>query len=276
MQLGISTTGHILEMGLNGKYKTLFDLYLKASEECLNFVEKSGINIIELLIESPVIANHENKQKFIDLANSYSLEKQVHGPFIDMNLCSVNNYISKASIESCLEAIKLCDDINSKMITIHPGSADFLVPSIREFNKAQLKSAIHQLFSAKINENLMICLENMPQNYHIMTNNKNIEEVVDIIDHKNLFLTYDTSHFYTCDGDVQQFWVTFHNIIKNIHIVDNFSKLTDTHPPLGTGKVDFKEIFDVISEYNYNGSLILELSNAKSLNQSINFINKFL
>ncbi len=276
MQLGISTLGHISEMGLNGKYKNLFDLHLKASEECLNFVEKSGINVIELIIESPVIANRENKQKFIDLVNSYSLEKQVHGPFIDMNLCSLNKYISKASIESYLEAIKLCDDIDSKMITIHPGSADFVVPSIREFNKTKLKSAIHQLFGTKTNENLMICLENMPQNYHIMTDNKNIEEVLNIIDHKNLFLTYDTSHFYTCDGDVQQLWMIFQKIIKNIHIVDNNSKLIDTHPPLGTGKVDFKKIFDIISEYNYNGSLILELSNAKSLNQSINFINKFL
>ena len=64
--------------------------------------------------------------------------------------------------------------------------------------------------------------------------------------------------------------------IKNIHLVDNISKLTDTHPPLGTGKVDFKEIFDVIKKYNYNGPLIIELSDAKSLNQSINFINKFL
>ncbi|MFW9988754.1 MAG: sugar phosphate isomerase/epimerase family protein [Candidatus Odinarchaeota archaeon] len=276
MQLGISTLGHISEMGLNGKYKNLFELHLKASEECLNFAEQSGINVIELIIESPVIANRENKQKFIDLVNSYSLEKQVHGPFIDMNLCSLNKYISKASIESYLEAIKLCDKINSNMITIHPGSADFIVPLIREFNKAQLKSAIHKLFATKINENLMICLENMPQNYHIMTNNKNIEEVLQIIDHKNLFLTYDTSHFYTCDGDVQHFWSTFHNIIKNIHIVDNYSKKTDTHPPLGTGKVDFKEIFKVISQYNYSGSLIVELSSVKSLKQSINFINKFL
>ncbi|MFX1502474.1 MAG: sugar phosphate isomerase/epimerase family protein [Promethearchaeota archaeon] len=276
MQLGISTLGHISEIGLNGKYKNLFELHLKASEESLNFAENSGINLIELIIESPVIANHENKQKFINLVNSYSLEKQVHGPFIDMNLCSLNRYISKASIESYFEAIKLCDDINSKRITIHPGSADFLVPSIREFNKTQLKSAINQLFNTITNENLMICLENMPQNYHIMTDNKNIEEVLNIIDHKDLFLTFDTSHFYTCDGDVQHFWLTFHNIIKNIHLVENYSKLTDTHPPLGTGKVDFKEIFNIISEYNYNGPLILELSDAKSLNQSINFINKFL
>ena len=74
---------------------------------------------------------------------------------------------------------------------------------------------------------------------------------------------------------MEQLWSKFHNSIKNVHIVDNFSKITDTHPPLGTGKIDFKEIFDVIKKYNYKGPLIIELSDA-SLNQSINFINKFL
>lgn len=276
MELGISTLGHIIEMGLNSKFKNLFELLLKASEECLNFAENSGINIIELVIDPPDVFNHENRQKFIDLVDSYSLEKQVHGPFIDMNLCSHNNDISKASIDSYIETINLCNEISVKMMTIHPGIANFLIPTIREFNKAQLKIAILRLLDNVINEKFMICLENMPQNTHIMTDNKNIEEIFSIIDRKDLFLTYDTSHFYTCDGDVQHLWLKFHNSIKNVHLVDNFSKLTDTHPPLGTGKIDFKEIFDVITMYNYDGPLIIELSDAKSLNQSINFINKFL
>ncbi|TKJ21141.1 MAG: hypothetical protein CEE43_10710 [Promethearchaeota archaeon Loki_b32] len=276
MELGISTLGHLIEIGLNGKFKNLFELQLKASEECLNFAEQHGIKIIELVLEPPEVFNDEHRQKFIDLINSYSLEKQVHGPFIDINLSSHNNRISEASIESYIESVKLCNDIGVKMMTIHPGLGNFLLPSIRQINRIQLKHAIFRLLDYTINENLMICLENMPQNTHMMTDNKNIEEVFSMIGRKDLFLTYDTSHFYTCDGDVQHLWLTIHNSIKNVHLVDNFSKITDTHPPLGTGKINFKEIFDVIKKYNYKGPLIIELSDAKSLNQSINFINKFL
>ncbi|NVM36017.1 MAG: TIM barrel protein, partial [Candidatus Lokiarchaeota archaeon] len=163
MELGISTLGHIIEIGLNGKFKNLFELQLKASEECLNFAEHFEINIIELVIDPPDVFNHENRQKFIDLVNSYSLEKQVHGPFIDINLSSHNNRISEASIESYIESVKLCNDIGAKMMTIHPGFANFLLPSIREFNRSQLKRAIFRLLDYAMNENLMICLENMPQ-----------------------------------------------------------------------------------------------------------------
>jgi len=276
MELGISALGHIIEMGLNGKFKNLFELLYKASEECLNFAEQFGIKIIELVIDPPEVFNPENRQKFIALVNSYSLEKQVHGPFIDMNLCSHNNDISMASTESYIKSIKLCNEIGGKMITIHPGIANFLLPSIREFNKIQLKNSIFRLLDYALNENIKICLENMPRNTYIMTNNINIEEVFSFISRKDLFLTYDTSHFYTCDGDVKQLWLKFHGSIKNIHIVDNFSKITDTHPPLGTGKIDFKEIFEVIKNYNYKGPLIIELSNVKSLNKSLAYITKFL
>lgn len=276
MKLGISSLGHIIELGLTGKFKNLFDLLFKASKECLNFAEDFGLDIVELVIDPPDVFKSEARQKFIDMINSYSLKKQIHGPFIDMNLSSHNNLISEASIEAYIESMKICNDVGVKMLTIHPGVANFLLPSIRKFNKKQLKTAIFQLLDFANKRGIIICLENMPRNTHIMTDHKNIEDVINLINRKDLFLTYDTSHFYTCDGDVKYLWTKLHSSIKNIHLVDNFSKFTDTHPALGTGKIKFKEIFDVIRTNNYQGPMIIELSDAKSLNQSINYINKFL
>ncbi|MFX1328708.1 MAG: sugar phosphate isomerase/epimerase family protein [Promethearchaeota archaeon] len=276
MQLGISTLGHLVELGLKNSFKALADLQLESFTECLDFAEEKGINIVELVIEPPELFKNEYQQKFIELLESYSLNYQVHAPFIDVNLCSHNNRISEASIESCIDTIILCHKIGAKILTIHPGLANFMLESIRAFNKEQLKRAIYKLLDFTKKQNLIICLENMPQQAKIMTDNKNIEEVLGFINHKDLFLTYDTSHFYMCEGNVEQLWSKFHSIIKNIHIVDNLSKESDTHPPLGNGKIDFKEIFHIINKFNYEGPLIIELSSAKSLNQSINFISKFL
>ena len=276
MELGISSLGFIIEMGLSTKFENLVDLQLNASEACLNYAEENGITIIELVLDPPEIFEKESRQKIVDLVNSYSLKKQVHGPFIDVNLCSHNDIISNASTESYIETIKVSQEIGAKVITIHPGLANFLISSIREFNKIKLKQAIHKLLEFSKNSDICVCLENMPQNAYIMTENNNIEEVFNIVDKNNLFLTYDTSHFYTCNGDVEKLWSKFHKVIRNVHIVDNFSKVTDTHPSLGSGKINFKKIFDIISSYKYNGALIIELSSAKELSQSIEFIKKFL
>jgi sugar phosphate isomerase/epimerase len=276
MELGISTLGHVIDIALSNKFENLLELQLKASREGLNFAEENGIKIVELVIDTPEVFKNENLQKFVDIINSYSLKKQIHGPYIDLNLCSHNIRIMEASIESYLETLKLCKEIDAKIMTIHPGLANYMISSIRELNKNQLKGAINKLLNYKYNKNINICLENMPKNAYIMTDYKNIVEVFNTIDRSDLYLTYDTSHYYTCNGNVQKLWATFYRIIRNVHVVDNFSKNSDTHPPLGNGKINFKEIFKIITSYDYKGPIIIELSSAKSLNQSINFITKFL
>ncbi|MFX1567300.1 MAG: sugar phosphate isomerase/epimerase family protein [Promethearchaeota archaeon] len=276
MNLGISSLGHLFDLAKTHDFKDLKDLQVKASEKCLNFAETQGIEIVELVIDPPEVFDNENKQKFIDLINSYKLKKQVHGPYVDLSLCSYNEHISNASIESCRETANMCYQIDARIMTIHPGYANFMLSSIREINKAQLKISIHRLLDSINNQKLQICLENMPRDAHIMTDSSNIEEIFRTINRDDLFFTYDTSHYYTCKGDVNDLWAKYHNFIKNVHLVDNFSRFSDTHPPLGTGKINFKEIIDILKNYGYNGSLIIELCSAKSSGQGINLINKYL
>lgn len=274
-ELGISSLGHIIEYGLLGNFKNLFDLLLKASEDCLKFAEENNIEVVELVLDPPEVFNSENQQKFIDITNSYSIKKQIHGPFIDVNLCSHNYDISKASIESYYNTAKICEKVGAKIMTIHPGLANFLINSIREFNKIQLAQSVKNLLELTNGMDLTVCIENMPKNCYIMSDENNIEDIFTKINHPKIFLIYDTSHFYTCDGNVKKLWAKFHSKIKNIHLVDNFSKKSDTHPPLKTGKINFGEIFAVIKSYDYTGPLIIELSSAKDLIQSIEFIRKF-
>ena len=276
MKLGISSLAYIIEIGSTGNYKNLIDLQLKASQACLDFAEKNRFGLVELVLDPPAMFKKENCKRFLDLISSYSLEKQIHAPFIDVNLCSHNDYISNASVKLYIETIKICKAADIKIMTIHPGIANILINKTRKFNILRLKQAIQSLLDFSKNTNVNVCLENMTQYTNIMTENGNIEDIFKIIDKQNLFLCYDTSHFYTCNGDVKKLWSEFHKIIRNVHIVDNFSKITDIHPPLGTGKINFKEILEIIKSYNYKGALILELSKAKDLPQSIDYIKKLI
>jgi len=276
MELGISSLGHIVEFGLSGKYNTLNDLLLKATEECLKFSENNDFKVCELIIDPPEIFASENKQKFIDLCNNFSIKKQVHGPFIDMGMCSHNIKISNASVESYIETANICADIGVKVLTIHPGVANFLINSIKKYNSRRLIDATNALLDAIADKELTLCIENMPKNANILLKIDEIEEFFSNMEREDIFFTYDTSHFWTCRGDVEKLWSKFHNIIRNIHIVENFTRDSDTHPALGSGKINFREIFDIINKYNYKGALIIELSAASSLSESIEFIKKYL
>lgn len=276
MNLGISSLGHVIELGLSGKYESLSNLLLEASEAGLKFSEEYKFEVCELILDPPEIFSDDVKQQFVEMCNSYSIKKQIHGPFIDMGMCSHNKKISDASVESYIETVKICQEIDAQVLTVHPGLANFLINTIKGFNKRRLIEATNALLDSVKDYDITICMENMPFNTNILLNENEIEEFFVEMNRDDIFFTYDTSHFWTCDGNVEKLWEKIHERIKNVHVVENSSKETDKHQGLGTGKINFKEIFDVIKKYDYKGALIIELSQAKELPDSIEFIKQFL
>ena len=275
MILGISSLGHLIEFA-SRKFQDYFTIFFNATETCLNFVEEHDLNLVEIVIEPESIINDGNKWKFIDLVNSYSFQKQVHGPFIDISLCSHNDTISQASIEAYINTYRICKEINANIMTIHPGIANSMMQSMRNYNKKQLSNAITKILQTINDSNFTLCLENMPQTAHIMLDQDDIEDTLTFINRNDLFITFDTSHFYTNRGNVGVLWEKYHDKIKNVHLVENFTRNSDTHPLLGSGKIQFSVIFQEMKRYSYNGPLIIELASSDDLLQSINFISKFL
>ncbi|TFG23108.1 MAG: sugar phosphate isomerase/epimerase [Promethearchaeota archaeon] len=277
MELGISSLGFLVDLAMSGKFKNLFNLFFDSTESCFKFAEENDNKICEIVLEPPEILTSEKKQEFIDLCNSFSnIKKQVHGPFLDVCLCSHNDFISKASVEAYVESAKICEEINARVLTIHPGLANSLVTSYHKYNKQRLVDAINDLLDLVKNMDIMICLENMPKMVNLFLKTPEIKEFLANLNRDEIFMTWDTSHSWTCDVDIEIFWKKFSKIIKNIHLVDNYDKEKDSHPALGTGKINFNEIFKIVDNYNYDGALIVELSSAKDLPQSIEFIQKFL
>jgi len=62
--------------------------------------------------------------------------------------------------------------------------------------------SIHKLLSTTNPLSVNVCLVNMPQNCYIMLNESDIEDIFSKINRYNVFLTYDTSHFFMCDDNV--------------------------------------------------------------------------
>jgi sugar phosphate isomerase/epimerase len=276
LKLGISSLGHLVDNTIAGKYEPLIDLLIDSTEACLKFSEENGINICEIILDPPEISTHKNKKRFIDLCNSFSIQKQIHGPFLDISMCSHNLMISKASVESYIEAAKICVEIGADILTIHPGVVKVPIDSIRTYNEKQLARSVNELLDATVNLVVSVCIENVPKDTGILLNQKEIEEFFSALNREDLFFTYDTSHFWTNEGDVDFLWKKFQKRIKNVHLAENFDRETDMHPPLGTGKVDFRRIFEIARKYEYDGAMVIETYSAKDLPQSLEFIDHLL
>jgi len=99
MNLGISSLAFIVEFGSTKNYESLGDLLLDSTKECFNFAEKYDIKIVEIVLDPPVIFTDGDKEKFLELTNSFpKIKTQVHGPFLDLCLCLACNSFFKLII----------------------------------------------------------------------------------------------------------------------------------------------------------------------------------
>ena len=193
MELGISTLGHNIEYGMvnRDKYKDLIDLFLDSTQACLKLSEDQGFKVCEIIIESPDIFKDDIRTKFIEICNSFAITKQVHGPFIDMGLCSHNNAISMASVQSYIDAAELTNEIGAKVFTIHPGVANFLINALHGYNRKQLMKAVHLLLDKLTDLDLIVCIENMPNTCHILGTDKNMIEFFEDMQRRGIALSRD-------------------------------------------------------------------------------------
>ncbi len=276
MELGISSLGHLNDHKIDVKYNSKIDLILGATEACFKFCEENDVVMCEILFDPPDILLEENRSRFIDMCNSYSIKKQLHGPYIDTNLASHNVWSAKAAIETYTEVAKVGKAIGTQIYTIHPGSSKFMGTDNKDLVMDQLLSSVNTLLKAISELKITTCIENMQKKTGILLGLEEINEFFTKINRDDIFFTWDTSHSWTCDVGFRNLWERFHPLIKNVHIVDNNVKTSDVHPALGTGKIDFEEVIKILREFNYDNSIIIELGSVKDTKRSIEHISKFL
>ena len=195
MELGISSLGYVVDFGLSGEFNSLPDLLFKATESCLTFAEENDIRICELVLEPLETLFDQNIENFIELCNSFKkIKKQVHGPFLDLNLCSHNVLVHQATIDTYKKSTEISEKIKADILTIHPGIANYLIKSISQYNQEKLIKGIDEILVNTKNFNVKVCVENMPKMVKFFLIIDEIESFFKKINRKDIFMTWDTSH----------------------------------------------------------------------------------
>jgi len=95
-------------------------LYPDPLEDILPFLEDLKVDYCEIINEYPL--NEVENEIF----ESYTVKTTVHSPISDMNLASPNESIRKASIDQIKKSIKLANQLDAKVVVVHPGQIPFL------------------------------------------------------------------------------------------------------------------------------------------------------
>ena len=275
MELGLGSIAFIYDAIENGKFSNSVDLLLNSIERTFHFAEENDLKICEIILDPPEILLSEDRQKFIDMCDSFpKIKKQFHAPFAYLSLCTRNPWILQASLECYITCAEICNEIGAKLYTLHPGNAKFLHHSYNSI-KNQLVESIDKLLNEINGMGLITCIENMPKFAGFFLNANEINDFYSKVNRSDIYFTWDTGHSWSCYDDIDKLWENQHKRIKNIHLVENLDNALDIHPTLGIGAVDFQKVFDLAEQYSYRGAMIMELHKVEDLLQSIEFIRHF-
>ena len=249
MKIGVSTLA-------------LFPMSLK---EILDYLESIDIKYCELMLEYPYSDIDP------DIVNSHTIKTSIHAPISDVNIASLNESVRKASVEEVKKSIDLASKIDSKAVVVHPGHMAFLARKFPE--KIKEKSVISLKECSNFAEELgiQLCVENMPDMEGMTC--KDLDELDGLVQEVGALMTVDVGHAHNAGISIDE--ILKYDNIGHVHLSDNDGSF-DNHNAVGSKDIDFKSLFEGLDNKNFEGIMVVEVTNQDEILESLDYIKKLV
>lgn len=187
-----------------------------------------------------------------------------HAPFINVDISSPDQAHRDQSLYELLTAAEAAAALDVRHFVIHPGPDKTLVFSIEE-RMQRLKNAAEILNKvAKRCQELRVglVLENMLPHLPFGSSSDMLW-IMGAMESLNICTCLDTGHA-TLSGDLYKVLYKLSGHLRVIHVNDNLGS-SDDHLPPGKGCINWNRVLFELSETNFHGGLILELSGSRAL-----------
>ena len=217
------------------------------------------------------IANLKNFKKnineFLKLKEKTGLYYLCHGPR-EGNPNNISS-LKRDYFPHVLEILEIMPTLNMSLLTLHLWmDRRFVKGKVIDFKIELLKKIIDKAGEKRI----IICLENLSENWH------DLKIAFDNLPLLNLTLDVGHAQLLREENTSLDFIKIYPDRIKHVHLHDNLGGNTpedDLHLPPGRGIVDFKNIFNALSEIDYIGTATLELKPFE-IKSCLRFVKKLL
>ncbi len=246
-------------MRINGLY---FHVPYKTLMENLDFISQNLINC-EIFFDSTAL--DECQKEDIGLINStfekYNLSKILHGPFMDLNLGSLDPVIREATYKRYEQTLELCRSLNANRVVLH---SSFFPIYYDSYLKKWLKNAVSgwsRLLDKAREYGITVLIENS-----IDKSPKAILGLLDEIKDKNLKACFDFGHYYIFGEKNGLEYIREYprESIGEVHLSDNNGKI-DQHLGLGKGSLPIPSFFNILDELSIKPVITVEPHSIKDI-----------
>ncbi len=190
--------------------------------------------------------------ELVRLLPSYNVKLQVHAPFADINIASLNDEMKRASMRSIERVIESARKLNIEIVTVHPGFYSPISFVNKEEAKRRNMASIVRLGKLAREHSLLLALENMPAIQWVIL--ETADDIARALDEAKIGMCYDLGHANTT-GRTEDM-LRLNEKFVNVHVHDNTGE-RDAHLPVGKGRADVRR--SVSALHDYKGNFILEV-----------------
>ena len=228
-------------------------------DDSLEFIESLGIKYVELLHQYPT------EEFDLDILNSFNLDYTIHAPFMDVNIAALGSKSRANSIEQIKDSIDLANQIDAKVVVVHPGLIPFLAREMPEEVYKVSDNSIKEIGDYSHDLGVNTTIENMPafETMIYQDMNRLNETLVEF----DMGMTFDIGHAHHSGISPDEMYF---DSIKHIHAHDNMGD-EDSHLALGEGNIQLKDIITTFKNKKYDGIYMIEVNNKDSIKKSLEF-----
>ena len=228
-------------------------------DDSLEFIESLGIKYVELLHQYPT------EEFDLDILNSFNLDYTIHAPFMDVNIAALGSKSRANSIEQIKDSIDLANQIDAKVVVVHPGLIPFLAREMPEEVYKVSDNSIKEIGDYSQDSGVNTTIENMPafETMIYQDMNRLNETLVEF----DMGMTFDIGHAHHSGISPDEMYF---DSIKHIHAHDNMGD-EDSHLALGEGNIQLKDIITTFENKKYDGIYMIEVNNKDSIKKSLEF-----
>ena len=197
---------------------------------------------------------HDDLRNAIETTN---IKFQIHAPYSDINLAAFDARTREYSIDIIMEIVRIANDLNLKVVTIHPGSLGPIQSYARERVAKYTRQSLEELEKRCREFSVELAFENMPVMRYTICHTA--AEMVEMLNGLEMKMCFDVGHAHMADHasmtDQMQAMLDLKDRFVNVHLSDNIGD-RDRHMALGKGSIDFHKVMSSLSDYQ--GNYIIE------------------
>lgn len=238
-------------------------------DEMLDFIND---NIgIELFIE-PLLQDYElNIEKFLNKLNNKNLS--FHCPYRLVNEASPEySDLWEKTLKAFKYTVNLCIKYNCKYMVVHTNESVTDRDKAEKFARKNLDTIINLIS----NNNIIAAVENVGIGFNSIFT---IDKYIELFDkYDNIKSLVDLGHAFVNSWDIEKLIYSLKDKIIAYHVHDN-DGLSDLHLPIGEGKFNWNEFFNLYKKYTPEAGLVLEYkigTKKDKIDHGISYIKKIL